>query len=248
MQMGAMDIIRNKSMAHKPAAKWMISAGAVVLAICGAVQIGAAPVPGWLATFTQTAKGSFIVGNANAPRKLTEYASYTCSHCAAFEATEAPKIKAQLIANGKTSFEIRNLVRDQYDLTLAMLAHCGGKAKFFGNHRYLMANQNAILARTDLVTLVTLQKLKSRDLDGFLIGAYTDMKLHDFTAKRGITDRQAKICLSDTSTLHNILNMTDEAVSKYGINATPTILVDDKVAEDAHDFASIKKYLALKLI
>jgi protein-disulfide isomerase len=245
MQIGAMDIIRIRASIHKRAASWIIGA---LLVLGTAAAINAAPSAAWLATFTQTAKGSFIVGNINAPRKLTEYASYTCSHCATFEATEAPKIKAQFIANGTTSFEIRNLVRDQYDLTLALLAHCGGKAKFFGNHRYLMANQNAILARTDLVSLATQQKLKSRDLDGFLLGAYTDMKLRDFMAKRGITNAQAKICLSDKTALQKILDMTNEAGSKYGINATPTILVDDKVAEDAHDFASIKKYLALKLI
>ncbi len=245
MQMGTMNIIRITSLMHKRAAAWVIIP---LLVLGGGSLVSAAPSSGWLAAFTQTAKGSFILGNVNAPRKLTEYASYTCSHCATFEATEAPKIKAQLVANGKASFEIRNLVRDQYDLTLAMLAHCGGKAKFFGNHRYLMANQKAILARTDLVSAATLQKLRSRDLDGFLVGTYTDMKLSDFTAKRGITDAQAKACLADKTTLQKILDMTHEAGSTYGINATPAILVDDKLAEDAHDFASIKKYIALKLI
>jgi protein-disulfide isomerase len=243
MQMGMMNIIKKTPPKYKRAASW---AAASLLALSSAAAINAAPAASWLATFTQSAKGSFLIGNVNAPQKLTEYASYTCSHCATFEAIEAPQIKAQLVANGKTSFEIRNFVRDQYDLTLALLARCGGASKFFGNHRYLMANQKAILARTDWVSAATTQKLKNPDLSGFLIGSYTDMKLRDFTSKRGITDAQAKICLTDKSSLQKVLDMTSEAGSKYGISGTPTILVNDKVAEHAHDFASLKKYLAQK--
>jgi hypothetical protein len=57
------------------------------------------------------------------------------------KSTDVPQIKNQFVATGKVSFEIRNLVRDPMDLTAAMLARCGGKGRFFGNHRHLMATQ-----------------------------------------------------------------------------------------------------------
>jgi protein-disulfide isomerase len=228
--------------------QWQILKGAVPLFIMTlAVAINAAtPSANWLLTFSETPSGSFVMGNPAAPIKLTEYASYTCGHCADFEVIEAPKVKSQNIASGKVSFEVRNLVRDQYDLTLAMLARCGGKGRFFGNHNFLMANQQAILANTTKISAATAQKLTNNDYAGYMVGAYVDMGLGTFMAKRAITDVQAKACLADNAALKKILAMTQLASSKYAINATPTFLVDDKVASDAHNFATIQPYLTAK--
>lgn len=215
-----------------------------MVALGGLLAAGAQARPNWLLTFTKTKTGSHIVGNINAPKKITEYVSYTCGTCANFEANSAPKIKSQLVANGKASFEIRNFVRDPIDLTIAMLARCRGKGRFFGNHKYLLANQNAILNRTGRLSETTKQKLKTGDLQGFIINAYGEMGLSEFAAKRAISDAQAKKCMADTGAMNVILDMTENAGTQYGINSTPTILINGKVNKNAHDFASIKRYLA----
>jgi protein-disulfide isomerase len=211
--------------------------GALVL--IGSASLAAKPA--WLSTFSLSTVGGHIIGNPAAPKKLVEYASYTCGHCGTFETTEAPVLKSQYVANGKVSFEIRNLVRDELDLTAAMLARCGGKGRFFGNHRQLMATQ-AQWMDDSKITSATVAKLQADDLFGFMLGAHTELGLDKVMQVRGVTKAQAKVCLTDAAALKQILGMTDEATGPLGLTGTPSFLVNGKVV-DGHDLASLKPHL-----
>ena len=52
----------------------------------------------WLAQITIAPSGSHIIGNPDAKVKLVEYMSYTCPHCAAFEAESATPLRADFVA------------------------------------------------------------------------------------------------------------------------------------------------------
>ncbi|HMS19572.1 thioredoxin domain-containing protein [uncultured Sphingorhabdus sp.] len=215
----------------------------IAAATLGSAALIAAPAKtNWLLAFSTTAKGSHVIGNPAAPTKLVEYASYTCGHCAHFEIDDAPQIKNQFVATGKVSFEIRNLVRDPMDLTAAMLARCGGKGRFFGNHRHLMATQ-AQWANGSMLGKATIALLEAKNIVGFMQGAYTELGLDKIMAQRGVTAAQAKVCLADKAAFNAVIAMTDEATEKLKINSTPTLLVNGKVIE-GHDFATIKTHLA----
>ena len=215
----------------------------IAAATLGSAALIAAPAKtNWLLAFSTTAKGSHVIGNPAAPTKLVEYASYTCGHCAHFEIDDAPQIKNQFVATGKVSFEIRNLVRDPMDLTAAMLARCGGKGRFFGNHRHLMATQ-AQWANGSKLGKATIALLEAKNIVGFMQGAYTELGLDKIMAQRGVTAAQAKVCLADKAAFNAVIAMTDEATEKLKINSTPTLLVNGKVIE-GHDFATIKTHLA----
>lgn len=217
---------------------FMVSA----LALFGGVAFAAAPAkPAWLLTFTVSPTGGHIIGNTAATTKLVEYASYTCGHCGVFETTETPLLKNQYVANGTVSFEIRNLVRDEMDLTAAMLARCGGKGRFFGNHRHLMATQ-AQWMDDSKITPGTVAKLQADDLYGFMLGAHTELGLDKVMQERGVTLAQGKTCLTDTAALQQILAMTDEATGPLGLKGTPSFLVNGKTV-DAYDLASLKPFL-----
>ena len=215
---------------------------AVAAALGGGALIAAPAKTNWLLTFSTTAKGSHVIGNPAAPTKLVEYASYTCGHCAHFETDDVPQIKNQFVATGKVSFEIRNLVRDPMDLTAAMLARCGGKGRFFGNHRHLMATQ-AQWANGSKLSKATIDLLEAKNIVGFMQGAYTELGLDKIMAQRGVTAAQTKVCLADKAAFDTVIAMTDEATEKLKINSTPTLLVNGKVIE-GHDFATIKPHLA----
>lgn len=204
-----------------------------------------APESVWLTTVRETPQGSFVMGNPDAPTKLVEYASYTCGHCATFDAKDAPRLEAEKVADGLVSFEMRSLVRDPIDLTVAMLARCGGPDKFFGNHRFLMAQQANIGERTKRITQPTADRLQANDVTGFLIGAYDEMKLDELMAPRGISSGQAKICLADQSAFEKLLSTTDAAGPTYNIQGTPSFLINDKLAAGAHDYDSLKPMLAI---
>jgi protein-disulfide isomerase len=247
MQMDANATNRAENMILNRSARRFLVGAAAATALAAAAMIQAAPArTNWLLTFSETAKGSFIMGNPAAAKKLVEYASYTCSHCAEFETDVAPKLKAQNISGGNVSFEIRNLVRDPLDLTIAMLARCGGKGRFFGNHKLLMANQTSILANAGKITPQTEAKLKAGNITGFMIDAFAQLGLQPLAKQRGITDANAKACLSDKLAMQKIISMTEESSTKYAINSTPAFLIDDKLTPHAHDLASIQTAIKAK--
>lgn len=214
-----------------------ITVAAAVL-FSGAAAVATSAKANWLLTFSVSEKGGHVVGNPNAPTHLIEYASYTCPHCAHFEGSEVPGLKSQYVASGKVSFEIRNLVRDAADLTAAMAARCGGKGRFFGNHRHLMATQ-ATWSDDSKLSEATVAKLQADDLVGYLQGSYTELGLDRLMAARGISAAQGQACMADTAALKTVLDMTDEATGPLGLNGTPSFLVNGKVVE-AYDLATLK--------
>lgn len=214
-----------------------------VAAISTMLVAAPAPAPSkWLSTVTVTSTGSHILGNPAAPDKVVEYLSYTCGHCADFEMKEAPALKAQYVATGKASLEIRNFVLNSVDLTAAMLARCGGKAKFFGNHRHLLATQSVWLGKTKSISPATQAKLKTQDYAGFMIGVFDEIGLGPIMQQRGITPVQAKACLADKAALNNIIAMTD-AGAALGVRGTPSFMVNGALQDHMHSFAEIKAIL-----
>ena len=116
-----------------------------------ALTIGASPPMDWNRVVTPTPQQSHVIGNPAAKVKLTTWVSYTCPHCAEFERESDAALKLKYIRSGKVSVEIRHLVRDPIDLTVAMLTNCGPKDKFPLNHSAFMRSQPTwigILARS----------------------------------------------------------------------------------------------------
>lgn len=200
----------------------------------------AAPAPSkWLSTVTVTDKGAHVLGNPAAPNKVVEYLSYTCGHCADFEMNEAPAVKTQLVATGKASLEIRNMVLNPVDLTAAMLARCGGKAKFFGNQRHLFATQATWFGNAKNISAATRDKLKAQDYIGFMVGTFDEIGLGPIMQQRGITPAQAKICLADKAAFNAIIGMT-EAGSALGVRGTPSFLVNGVLQDHMHNAAELQ--------
>lgn len=222
-------------------AKSLAFFAATLMLAGGTTTLAAQARSNWLSTFATSAQGGHIVGNPAAPNRIVEYASYTCGHCAHFEAEDVPQVKSQLVATGKASFEIRNLVRDPLDLTAAMLARCGGKGRFFGNHKLLMATQ-AQWANGSRLSKPTIALLEAKRTVAFMQAAYAELGFDKIMAQRGVTPAQGKACLADKVAFDAILAMTREATQTLKINSTPTLLVNGKVIE-GHDFATLQQQI-----
>ena len=50
-----------------------------------------------------TDRGSYLLGNPNAPVKLVEYASITCPHCAEFTEVAATPLRERYVRSGQVS-------------------------------------------------------------------------------------------------------------------------------------------------
>lgn len=209
----------------------------------------AAAKDGWSKNARQTSVGGFVVGKANAPAQIVEYVSYTCPHCAHFETEEMQKVGASYVTNGKANIEIRIYWRDYVDLTVAMLARCGKPADYFARHRHLMATQEEWRKRTDQIRSTTAAHIKGEyatkdeelsDTVAYMLAAFDDMQFAKLVAPLGITPVAARKCLSDKAALQQIMAMTDEAISRYGVPGTPSFLFNGTMDEGLYDFATIK--------
>ena len=57
-----------------------------------------------------------VLGDANAPVTVIEYASFTCPHCAAFHDESFDDLKAEYVDTGKVRFIQRDVYLDQIGL------------------------------------------------------------------------------------------------------------------------------------
>ncbi len=188
----------------------------------------AAPAVNWVSKVALSPIGGHLMGNPAAPTKLVEYVSYTCSHCAHFVGEASAPLKTQYVKGGKVSVEVRNAVRDKYDLAAALLARCGGTARFMGNHEALFANQTAWMEQLEAydrdATKPTDQTAALKDI-GQKTGLYTLMN------KRGYTNAQLDACVANPTAMKQILAMTDEAWNKVKISGTPSFVVNGTLVQ-----------------
>jgi protein-disulfide isomerase len=70
-----------------------------------------------------------VLGKADAPVTIVEYASMTCTHCAAFHAETYPTLKSKYIDTGKVRFILREFPLDPLATAGFMLARCAGEDK-----------------------------------------------------------------------------------------------------------------------
>jgi protein-disulfide isomerase len=91
------------------------------------------------------------LGPADAAVTITEYASLTCPHCAAFNRDVFPRIKSTYVDTGKVRYLFREFPRDIKDAAGVMLARGIARddcAKYFAVVDILFRQQNELLERT----------------------------------------------------------------------------------------------------
>ena len=84
-----------------------------------------------------------VLGKADAPITIFEYASLTCPHCAEFDQETFPKVKTDWLDTGKAKLVFRDYPLDQMALKAAMLARCAPPDKFFSFIDVLFRSQTS---------------------------------------------------------------------------------------------------------
>ena len=72
-----------------------------------------------------------VLGKADAPVTIVEYASMTCSHCANFHTAVLPKLKEKYIDTGKVRLILREFPLDNLAAAASMLARCAAGDKSY---------------------------------------------------------------------------------------------------------------------
>ena len=160
-----------------------------------------------------------IEGNANAKVKILVYESLTCSHCANFHKDVYPQLKEEFLDKGLASIEFRNFPLDIAALNASKLAHCknDGKSKIL---------HFIYLKQKEWIEGNTIEELNSN-------------------LKEIIKDQNFGLdyekCVADKKVEDHILEDRIEGAKKFEINATPTIIINDKKFEKTLNFKNLKK-------
>ena len=164
---------------------------------------------------------TIIEGNINAKIKLIVYESLTCSHCADFHKEIYPELKKDFIDKGLISIEFRNFPLDLAAFNASKVAHCKNDGKSEILHFLFEKQKEWVRGETIEDLNKNLKKLINEKDFGI-----------DFDK-----------CINDTVVEDHVLNDRINAVKKYDIQATPTLIINDKKFDNPQNYKKLKKTL-----
>ncbi|MBB3912216.1 DsbA family protein [Sphingomonas desiccabilis] len=201
--------------------------GVLAGVLAGLVMTGGAeaqPARDWRTATVKAASGGYQIGNPQARVTLVEYVSYTCPHCGHFvEESKAP-LHDGLVRNGQVRVEIRNFVRDPLDLASALLARCGGTARFARQHALIFANQKALLDKA-MAFQATPDAFKgATTIEARLRRIAAGSGLTALMTRSGLSPQQADRCLIDAAARQELVGATEKLQGR--IEGTPSFEID----------------------
>jgi protein-disulfide isomerase len=159
--------------------------------------------------------------------KLVEYASHTCGACANFAATGKPTIRDKYVASGVVSFELRNLVRDPIDLSIAALVRCGAKENMQPLSDQGWASLEQIFASVQTNQAIY-EAAASQPVEQRFVTIAQAAGLIDFFAARGLSADQSRSCLADANAIQAIADASNTQSEELKITGTPTFFLNGK--------------------
>ncbi len=165
-----------------------------------------------------------ILGNPNAPVKISEHSSFTCGHCAKFHKTNFKQIKKDYVDTGKAYIVYSDFPLNGHDIKIGSIARCVPEKSFFSFIQLLFETQENWLKKDYLEHVKQNAKLT------------------------GVSEEQINECLS-SRTLHEALaNGREKAMNEHGVNSTPTLVINDSaVIAGLAAYSEIKKILDAEL-
>jgi protein-disulfide isomerase len=206
---------------------------AAIFCVAPASANAAKPVPtrDWSRTVAATPEGGFRMGSPNAKVKLVEYGSLACPHCRHFEQT-GYKPLVQYVRTGRVSYEFRNFLLNAPDISVSLLAHCAGPAKFFPMSAVVFATQPQWFDKVAAITSEQRAEIEKMS-DALRIARLAEIAgFPQIAARFGVTPARARQCLADPKGLERLINMT-KAAQDAGITQTPTFLINGKATDAA---------------
>ena len=160
-------------------------------------------------------------GKENAKITIIAYESLTCGHCADFHTNVYPDLKKEFIEKGLVRIEFRNFPLDIAAFNASKIGQCNNDGK--SNLLHILFSGQKKWAKGKTAEEATLY-------------------LKKFLKDEGITVDFEK-CLNDKDIEDYVLNDRIEGVKKYKVNATPTIIINDKKFDKALNYKNLEKYL-----
>lgn len=147
--------------------------------------------------------GDKILGEADAPVTIVEYASMTCGHCANFHKHTYPLLKSEYIETGKVRFIFREFPLDAVASAAFMLARCAPAEKYF-----------------DVIDIM----FEQQRTWAFTENPYN--ALLNFSKQVGFTQESFEKCLTNQGLLDAVNAVRDRGANDFGVSSTPTFFIN----------------------
>ncbi|MBR0685111.1 DsbA family protein [Bradyrhizobium manausense] len=160
------------------------------------------------------------LGPKDAAVTITEFASMTCPHCAAFNEQVFPKIKSEYIDTGKIRYVFREFPLDIKAAAGSMLSRCIAKddaPKYFAVTDMLFRQQNDWVVKNTTETLTRIGK------------------------QAGLTQQQVEACLKDQALLDKIAADQKYASDVLKVDSTPTFFINGEKIKGETSFEEFAK-------
>jgi protein-disulfide isomerase len=162
-----------------------------------------------------------VVGNKDAKITIIAFESLTCSHCANFHKDVYPLLKKEYLDTGLAKIEFRHFPLDIAAFNASKVSQCknDGDSKILNS---LFLNQKKWVKGTSVGDAMdNLEKfLNNEDFDVNFEKCINDKEIEDF-----------------------VLNDRINGVKNFEVNATPTIIINDKKFEKTLNYKNLKKAL-----
>ena len=145
------------------------------------------------------------LGKDNAPVKVDEYSSLTCTHCAHFYLHILPELEKRYVDTGKVRFVMHDFPLNAMSLKAAAVAQCMPKDIYFPFIKTLFEALEA----------------------GKFGGSNSEAVLYQYAALGGLPADKASACANDVGLQNTLIAGRTKASEKYKIEATPTFIIDD---------------------
>ena len=162
-----------------------------------------------------------VSGNKNAKITIIVYESLTCSHCANFHKEIYPQIKKDYIDSGLAKIEFRHFPLDVAAFNASKITLCK-QDQSLEILESLYSNQQAWIKGS------TVEEVNEN--------------LKKFIEKEGFNIDFEK-CINNKEIEDFVLNDRIEGAKKFKVNATPTIIINNKKFEKSLNYKNLKKSL-----
>ncbi|QBY01824.1 DsbA family protein [Rhodophyticola sp. CCM32] len=161
-----------------------------------------------------------VLGDADAPVTVIEYASFTCHHCASFHQTVLPLIKENYIDTGKVRFIYREVYFDRFGLWAGMMARCAGEDRYFAVVDRLYETQRDWVQGEPATVAENLRRI-GRSV--------------------GLGEAELEACLSDGDMAQALINWYEGNQAEDNISGTPSFIINGELHSNMNypDFAEI---------
>ncbi len=157
-----------------------------------------------------------VLGVDSAPVTIVLYTSLDCAHCGRFHAETFDKLKKQYIDTGKARFVLREFPYTPAAAYGAALARCSPSTP---------AAASTTAQYYETVSLI------------FKNGVKPGAKA------AGFTDATIKACVQDQKMADNMEKVRDRPMQAFGINSTPTIIINGDVYRNPMTFEVLARII-----